>query len=651
MDRTQSGLSPLKADEAADEKDFNVLKLWRSRGTSPSDLPLLSFAWMPINNLVDTGSSPVTYNLITANRDNIVSMTLPEPHKFAWSPHGSLLVTGGRGMDIYLPENNFDRSRSPSTREIFSPASLVSRDRRISGDDSGGLMNSSPVLERTRQISTEDTTKNAVDTRIFSTPATTMASPRRRNMVEFLEPRGEDSQNLTRAFGRIGLSLSQRKGAKEHVRSIHDHQLKHLLQQDISVVMRDRAKAGYAMNCDLNLDIIKDDPKLLEFWTWIQRAEKLSAEGKSLIEKVDFSFHGVYSIWQGTSTSSGSKKSSPVSTPRPSPPPSNSSQSASPASAKVDREIFITASTKAAQRRLALRITGFDNDKIALDEHLQSMEQANQSNKAAGWALFHGDVHRALRLLNSSQDERHRLMAAALAGYANFVSGSETDSSHSLWKELLTSLMNELSDPYLFAIFSYITTSTWQKVLEQNNLPLKDRLGIALRFLDDEALGKYLNEVFAQYTSSGDLEGIQVTGLSPHGVKLLANYVNRTGDIQTACLGTSFVVPRRFRDSRVDEWVENYRLLLNRWQYYHSRAKLDIARGKHMGANTAARSTITQPQVFVHCHYCNQSIAHSFVIPVGRGKGSNRPLTVAAAASAGAIAGTQKVRWFHLPND
>lgn len=44
----------------------------------------------------------------------------------------------------------------------------------------------------------------------------------------------------------------------------------------------------------------------------------------------------------------------------------------------------------------------------------------------------------------------------------------------------------DLRHPYIRSIFSLVATGDWYTVLTDKELSLKDRLGMALRFLDDE---------------------------------------------------------------------------------------------------------------------------------------------------------------------
>lgn len=127
--------------------------------------------------------------------------------------------------------------------------------------------------------------------------------------------------------------------------------------------------------------------------------------------------------------------------------------------------------------------------------------------------------------------------------------------------------------------------------------------------------------------NSGEIDGMILTGLTEMGLDLMTNYVNRTGDIQTASLASSVAVPRYFKDTRVEEWVDCYRDLLDRWQLYYTRARFDIARGKciQQSTSTGVSATDMAPaQIYVRCNYCNQSVARSLLIPGVRGRDGRR---------------------------
>jgi hypothetical protein len=83
-------------------------------------------------------------------------------------------------------------------------------------------------------------------------------------------------------------------------------------------------------------------------------------------------------------------------------------------------------------------------------------------------------------------DEKHRLISTVLAGYHRDASTTNT------WRELCKALSVDLKGPYLRAIFAYIASGEWSSVLAITDLPFRDRLGVALRFLDDDEVTIFL---------------------------------------------------------------------------------------------------------------------------------------------------------------
>ena len=123
------------------------------------------------------------------------------------------------------------------------------------------------------------------------------------------------------------------------------------------------------------------------------------------------------------------------------------------------------------------------------------MERVGEFEKAAGWAIFHlSSLERAIKALNSSNYENHKLVATALAGFTNNNSNSN---SNNVWKELCKSLSFDLVDPYLRSIFRLLSNPTgnekdsWNIILNEPGLSLSDRVAIALRFLNDNDVNIY----------------------------------------------------------------------------------------------------------------------------------------------------------------
>lgn len=135
--------------------------------------------------------------------------------------------------------------------------------------------------------------------------------------------------------------------------------------------------------------------------------------------------------------------------------------------------------------------------------------------------------------------------------------------------------------------------------------------------------------------ASGDLEGVLLLGLRSTGLDLLQSYLNRTADVQTVALASSFVSPGLFcLDKRLERWIETYRRLLDRLQLYTTRAMFDGARGRRARlvieqAKGAGRTVEAQevnkalrklapPQILLRCQFCSVNVS----IPFGDGAGT-----------------------------
>lgn len=277
----------------------------------------------------------------------------------------------------------------------------------------------------------------------------------------------------------------------------NDRALAAELDKDISVVMRKRLLEGYSMDCAKNIKIVQDNRKLRELWSWMKIADQIAPK-LSKIGNVDYSFHGIYGIWFGSRSIS-----SPANTPRSS--PKIPRQQQPQVKAKEGMEVIdksnslpMVNTNKLAQRRLALSACGFDFDLKSFEDELVKLESRGEYDKAAGLALFHGDTQRAIKALSSSrgkmsiEEQQRKLMSAILASYL-------ADGVNDTWKEICESLSNDMVDrPYLHAIFAYIASSNWYKVLDEPGLPLRERMAIALRVLDDEQVHLFFSFLLRQ---------------------------------------------------------------------------------------------------------------------------------------------------------
>ncbi len=78
-----------------------------------------------------------------------------------------------------------------------------------------------------------------------------------------------------------------------------------------------------------------------------------------------------------------------------------------------------------------------------------------------------------------------------------------------------------------------------QGVFEEQGVRIIDRVAFGCRFLGDADLHSYIDEETVAVIRGGRLDGLLLTGLTPQGVDLLAAFVDRTADLQTASVLTS----------------------------------------------------------------------------------------------------------------
>ena len=158
-------------------------------------------------------------------------------------------------------------------------------------------------------------------------------------------------------------------------------------------------------------------------------------------------------------------------------------------------------------------------------------------------------------------DESHNMMSGTLAASVPTGSGGLARSSD--LREQCERLIVRLQDPYFRAMLAPLASGDWSEVPEEESLPLRERLATAFQSVENKAWTSYLRRTAERTGSRGDIGGLIFTGFTLAGMNILQNYVDRTGDIQTAAILSSYVCPARFSDVRVDRWLEAYRDLLD----------------------------------------------------------------------------------------
>ena len=84
------------------------------------------------------------------------------------------------------------------------------------------------------------------------------------------------------------------------------------------------------------------------------------------------------------------------------------------------------------------------------------------------------------------QGNECKILATAIASFGA-LSQQQTADGDPWWREILVSAIDDLKNPYLGAIFQFLHSSADYSVLVRKcDLPLRDRIGIAVRFMKTE---------------------------------------------------------------------------------------------------------------------------------------------------------------------
>lgn len=375
-------------------------------------------------------------------------------------------------------------------------------------------------------------------------------------------------------------------------------------QFDIGTKMKKRALKGYGLHIEQpwnNAVVVEDEPHLHALWHFLDLSKALmhkeesdmhsqrhlqthciGVEGVLNLDKSERFSDAVDCYWQyPDGTTSNSSEQQPV------------------------------CQYKSEQRSRALQIAGwwYDRDKGDRRDNLNLLLDSLVLNnveyeRAAAIAIFNLKIGKAIDILSSTAvlQEAPELgtVAMALSGF--------TEERNALWRQTCCDLRRNLSNPYLRAIFSFLASNKedYKDVLKREPLmAVKDRVAFACLYLSDTKLNAYLKELVAELTRKGDLDGILLTGLKPDGLDLLQKHVDLTSDVQTASLAAVYSFPNHEieEDSRVKNWIESYRSLLDQWRLWHQRAKFDII------WHSVDSSRLVPGQAFVSCNFCGKSIA------------------------------------------
>jgi hypothetical protein len=247
----------------------------------------------------------------------------------------------------------------------------------------------------------------------------------------------------------------------------------------------------------------------------------------------------------------------------------------------------------------------------------QPSPESDNTSTTATWhamtaarALFRGDAAGAVDALKKASVDHPHLLFVSLALQMARTSGFDHAPDPKGRDPLdFDAAVPSQRDPYLRAISSVIATGDWTGIANQRSLPLRDRVFVAVRHFPDAKLTAWLGEQVAEAVAAGDIDGIVLTGITDPLVDILAGYVSKFGDYQTATLLLSTCSPRYMDDIRAAAFRSAYRAYLQRHRAFYHRTKFEVEstkRSKHAG-----RPTILPAgrQIALRCVYCDAEMA------------------------------------------
>lgn len=135
-------------------------------------------------------------------------------------------------------------------------------------------------------------------------------------------------------------------------------------------------------------------------------------------------------------------------------------------------------------------------------------------------------------------------------------------------------------DPYFRAIVGYLLTADWATIVEEDGLPMRDRVGVALKNYDDEKLTAWLSKEMELAIQLGDVEGIFLAGITDNMVDIFAKYIEKFLDMQTPMLVLSYCYPRFIDDYRCKTWRKVYQDYLQQRKMFIPRVKFEVHSAK-----------------------------------------------------------------------
>ncbi|KAI9502830.1 hypothetical protein GGI25_002607 [Coemansia spiralis] len=389
-----------------------------------------------------------------------------------------------------------------------------------------------------------------------------------------------------------------------------DDKVESVLMEDVICQMRQRALRGYGTNAETNARIFNHDQNIRDMWQWVRDADIRRRSGDyNIALGVDASFYGVYNIMKLSKKHLKYIERQKHLTVHLDIHLDQQQRQLNQAAAPV----VLQKSKLNGQRRLALLYCGWGLEGNIREQHIRALENANDYSAAAGTSFIYGDHQRCLQSLEKSNSQDQKLLS--------FMLKAQLSEDNKLIRGFTGERASAPSDmfgcPHLQMIFTYLVTGDWSQVLKNMmRMPLSYRLAVALRYMNDASLMRYIVVAGQTAVKKGNLDGIIITGIKDNGRLVLGQYVDNTTDVQTAALVTIFDVEEQLAKSEPSEcWIYAYRNLLNRWRMFTTRALFDIALGNNREAKGLSRLSKVAEAIAIkpadaRCTFCHQSLSY-----------------------------------------
>ncbi|GAB7353095.1 hypothetical protein MBLNU459_g3638t1 [Dothideomycetes sp. NU459] len=401
-------------------------------------------------------------------------------------------------------------------------------------------------------------------------------------------------------------------------------------------IHRRRCHEGYLFNPEKNVEIVREDPALVKLWTIIARLESFAKDDGMVSKSLDLSYLGIDALWNGSLGKSLNRMVSDRSFM-----PATFDEAARGILETSGLPHFKNVQTeKPEHRQLCLAVCGWAFSGEGSREMCEQLLKQQNYYKAVATAMFHGHKLLALELLRD-------LIRKKIIQNIGLGALIASDTLNAEQREMCRWMEEDATDPYLRAILVYLSNGEWCDLVNRIDLELdlSDRLGIALRHLDDTQISLFISQVTVSCIATGNVEGVLLTGLTAQSMDLFQSYIRRTNDLQTAVLATAFTTPLYVDDVRWDMWKETYFQQLQSWRAFIERTKFTMQHTRRSITRSGTKLVNPPPrQLSLRCAHCQGSLARNTdgsltthkVGPVASGgSDTTRTRITGSAASAG----------------